>query len=164
MLSGLEKTVGIIASAFLFLMMMITLVDVIGRQVFNHPIAGGTEITEITLVVITFLVYPIIAFRRKHITVDIVDTVLGPRARMVQRVVTGLLGAFIFACLAWRLWILGDRSASYGDTTAYLLIPIGPVFWFMSIMSALTALAFIALMFSSAGDNEPAVTSLPGAD
>lgn len=147
MLSKMENAVGVASCLALFAMMLVTVVDVVGRQVFNHPLAGGTEITEVALVVITFLVYPVIAYRQRHIAIDIVDPFLSERMRRVQQIAVGLCGAFIFALLGWRLWVLGDRSASYGDTTAYLLIPVAPIFWFMSVMSVLTALAFAVLIF-----------------
>ena len=53
-----------------------------------------------------------------------------------------LLGAAVFAILAWQLWVLGARLASYGDVTSFLRIPLGPVIQFMSVMSGVTVAGF----------------------
>ena len=45
----LQRTLGFFAAAVLFLMMIVTAVDVVGRYFINKPLAGGFEITEIGL-------------------------------------------------------------------------------------------------------------------
>ena len=53
----LEGALGVTSATVLFLMMMITAVDVIGRYVFNKPLAGGFEITEMLLAALIFVTY-----------------------------------------------------------------------------------------------------------
>ena len=48
----LEKLLGVISAAVLFLMMVITTVDVFGRYVLNQPLPGGFEMTEMALAVL----------------------------------------------------------------------------------------------------------------
>ena len=48
---------GIAASALLFAMMCLTFADVVARYLFNRPIRGGFEITELTLLVLIQLVF-----------------------------------------------------------------------------------------------------------
>ena len=45
----LEIVLGCVSAVVLFLMMMVTAVDVIGRYLFNTPLAGGFELTEMML-------------------------------------------------------------------------------------------------------------------
>ncbi|MCC0056232.1 MAG: TRAP transporter small permease [Rhodobiaceae bacterium] len=143
--SIIERIANAIASMMLFLLACITLIDVIGRNFFSSPLAPATELTEVALVVITFLLYPQIAFRNEHITVDLLDFFLPAWFRRIQFVVAGLLGALLFGVLAWRLGIQADRLFKYGEITAVLKIPLYTVYYFMAVMSALSALAFLAL-------------------
>lgn len=143
--SLIERFASATASIMLFLLACITLVDVVGRNFFSSPFAPATELTEVALVVITFLLYPQIAFRDEHITVDLLDVVMPAWARRIQFVVSGLLGALLFGVLAWRLGVQADRLYGYGEITAVLKIELYTVYYFMAIMSGLSALAFLAL-------------------
>ena len=83
--SIIERIANAIASMMLFLLACITLIDVIGRNFFSSPLAPATELTEVALVVITFLLYPQIAFRNEHITVDLLDFFLPAWFRRMVR-------------------------------------------------------------------------------
>ena len=49
-----EALLGVAASAILFAMMLLTTVDVVARYVFNRPLRGAFEVTELLLVVLIF--------------------------------------------------------------------------------------------------------------
>ena len=42
--------------------------------------------------------------------------------------------------MAWHLWILGAKAAEYGDVTSFLRLPLHPVAFGMSGLSALAAI------------------------
>jgi len=146
MRTRIEKLVGIAAATALFLLMAVTLVDVLGRDLLNKPLLGATELTEVLLVTITFLLYPVVAWREQHIVVDLIDGISGRRLRAFQRIATALIGCGLFALVAWRMWILGRRSLEYNDVTPSLNLPTGPILLGIAVMSAVTALAFLALI------------------
>lgn len=143
MIRRLETGVGVLASAVLFVLMLITVVDVFGRAVLRSPLPGASELTEIAMVFMVFLIYPQIAAKGQHICIDLLDGFMNDAMRRVQMLLSNLLGGLMFAALSWRLWIFGDRAAVFGDRTGYLEFPISLVFWFMSIMSAVTTIAFL---------------------
>lgn len=134
------------ASVLLLLLLAITTVDVLGRNLFNQPLPGAGELTELALVGLSFLAYPLVSFKAKHITIDLLSGVLPAFARTVQVLLTGLIGVAVFGALAWRLWKYAERTAADGDTTVYLHVPMSPVYGFMSVMSVVTALAFAGAM------------------
>ena len=47
--SALQTVLGVTSGTVLFLMMAITAVDVAGRYLFNQPLPGGFELTELLL-------------------------------------------------------------------------------------------------------------------
>ena len=160
-LQRLQTLANAVACVLLLATCILTFADVIGRNVMSSPVPGATELTELALVGMTFLLYPQIAARQQHIVIDLLDTFTGPLIRRLQMALSGILGAAIFSALGWRLWVLGGRAADYGDQTAYLALPIYPAHYFMSVMSWLTATAFaavIVLAFVVRSD------ALPGAD
>src|SRR5688572_6536462 len=76
-----DAVLGIAASAILFAMMALTFVDVVARYVFNRPIRGAFELTELLLLVLIFAGLPLVSHADEHVTMDFVDRWLGAAAR-----------------------------------------------------------------------------------
>ena len=144
MLALFDRAATGIASVLLFLTVILTLFDVIGRNLLSHPVPGATELTELALVGITFLVYPRVALARQHIVIDLFDRWMGITARRLQQMLAGVLGAVLFGAIGWRMLTLADRAQDYGDVTGYLKLPVYPALYFMAVFSGLTALCFAA--------------------
>jgi len=138
-----DAVLGIAASAILFAMMMLTFVDVVARYMFNFPLRGAFEITELMLLVLIFAGLPLVSHADEHVTMDFIDRLLGPRALIfVVRTVHVLVAAVMFF-LTWQVWIKAGRLAGYGDTTDVLKILVGPFVYFMAMMIGLTGLVHI---------------------
>ena len=128
-------------------MMALTFVDVVLRYVFNRPLRGGFELTELALLVLIFAGLPLVSHADEHVTMDFVDRLLPPRARdRWQRSVQGFCASIMFL-LAWLVWIKADRISGYGDTTDVLRIAYGPFVYFMAIMIALAGLIHLYRSF-----------------
>ena len=69
----LHRILGGLAATLLFLLMLLTLIDVVGRYGFNAPVNGSYEITELLLAAIIFSALPLVSAKDAHITVDLID-------------------------------------------------------------------------------------------
>ncbi|RZI64242.1 MAG: TRAP transporter small permease subunit, partial [Variovorax sp.] len=67
------------AGFLLFCLMLLTFFDVAGRNLFNRPINGTSELTEIALAAIIFLMLPRVAIAGQHIVIDLIDTFVSTR-------------------------------------------------------------------------------------
>ena len=142
-----EAVLGVAASAILFCMMLLTFVDVVARYLFNFPLRGGFEITELMLLVLIFAGLPLVSHADEHVTMDFIDRLLPPRAGMVLvRAVHAICAAVLFF-LTWQVWIKAGTIAGYGDTTDVLKIPVGPFVYFMVAMIFLTGLVHLYKVF-----------------
>jgi TRAP-type C4-dicarboxylate transport system permease small subunit len=130
----------------LLLMMAVVLVDVVGRSLFNAPLSSGTELTEMLMVIMTFTAFPVLAYRQRNIIVDLLDLLQSPALRKVQLVLAGLAGAAVFGLTARQLALFAQRAVGNGETTAELQFPLTYVWWFMSVLAAVTALASLVVM------------------
>jgi|TARA_Y100000815_G_scaffold113517_1_gene102559 TRAP-type C4-dicarboxylate transport system permease small subunit len=139
----IKMVIGGLAVGLLSFLVLLTFTDVIARNVFSSPLAGATELTELALAGLTFLLYPILALEKRHLVVDLFDTVTPERFDWLKDALGAVVGAVVFGILTWRLWILAEKSRSYGDTTASLGIPLWPVFMAMAVLSGVTAIAFL---------------------
>ena len=132
-----EAILGLAASAILFAMMGLTFVDVVARYLFNRPLRGAFEVTELMLLVLIFAGLPLVSLADEHAVMDFIDRVLGPRrTRVFARAVHVLNAGFMFF-LAWLLWLKADRIWGYRDATDVLRIVYGPFVYFMAVTLAL---------------------------
>ena len=127
--------------------MLLTSADVVARYLFNRPIRGAFEVTELLLLVLIFAGLPLVSHADEHVTMDFVDRMLPPRAvGALVRVMHALIAA-IFFFLAWQVWIKAGRISGYGDTTDVLRIAIGPFVYFMAAMVLLSGLVHLFKIF-----------------
>jgi TRAP-type transport system small permease protein len=143
-----DAVLGIAASAILMAMMLLTFVDVVGRYVFNRPVAGGFELTELALLVLIFAGLPLVSHAGEHVTMDFIDRLLRPRARAALERFVHAVCAAIFLFAAWLAWLKADRIWEYRDATDVLRIVYGPFVYFMAVMIALTGLVHLYKVFA----------------
>jgi TRAP-type C4-dicarboxylate transport system permease small subunit len=153
--TGAEKTwerradavLGVAASALLMSLMLLTSADVVARYLFNRPIRGAFEVTELLLLVLIFAGLPLVSHADEHVTMDFIDRLL-PRAALagLVRGVHALVAA-IFFFVAWQVLIKAGRISGYGDTTDVLRIAVGPFVYFMAAMVLLTGLVHLFKVF-----------------
>jgi TRAP-type C4-dicarboxylate transport system permease small subunit len=145
-----EDTLGVAASAILLVMMLLTFVDVVARYLFNRPVRGAFEVTELLLVVLIFAGLPLVSYADEHVTMDFIDRVLGPRgaARCLRG--THVISAAVMTLLTWLVWLKADRIWAYRDATDVLRIVYGPFVYFMAVMIGLTGLIHLYKAFRRA--------------
>jgi TRAP-type C4-dicarboxylate transport system permease small subunit len=141
--SWLDRVLGAAAALLLFGLMMLTTADVIGRYIFNQPIRGAFEITELLLLTLIFAGLPLASRADEHVTLDFIDMALGEGGRSLLRRLVELICGLIFLGLAWRVWIKAGKIAAYGDTTEVLRVPVGPFVYFMAALIAVTGIVHL---------------------
>jgi TRAP-type C4-dicarboxylate transport system permease small subunit len=126
--------------------MTLTFVDVVARYVFNRPLRGAFEVTELLLVVLIFGGLPLVSHADEHVTMDFIDKLLGRWRELWQRVVQAVSAAIMFL-LTWLVWLKADRIQAYGDATDVLRIAYGPFVYFMALMIALAGMIHLYKAF-----------------
>jgi len=139
----LDRVLGAAAAVLLFGLMMLTTADVIGRYIFNWPLRGAFEITELLLLALIFAGLPLASRSDEHVTLDFIDMLLGARGRQLLRRLIDLICGVIILGLAWRVLVKAGKIAAYGDTTEVLRLPVGPFVYFMAVMVAITGVVHL---------------------
>lgn len=140
--SRLERSLGVAAAIVLLAMMCLTGLDVIARYIFNAPIQGAFELTQVLLVLLVYLAMPLATRGNAHVEVEIWE----PGSRFSQRfraVLVGLGGIAVFAGLAWQLAEHGGRLASRVAVTNALGIPLAWIAFVASICCAVCVVAVV---------------------
>jgi len=131
---------GGFAAITLFLLMAVTVVDVTGRYVFNAPLPGSSEITELMMAILIYAGLPVVSRLERHISVDLLDAVTPQRLVRGRQIAINFVGAATLGVISWRLWLYGNQIADYGDVTEYLHLAHAPFIYFMSVFSGISAL------------------------
>lgn len=140
LIQGLTVIPSAMAALALFALMLLTFADVMLRSIVNAPIEVTADLTRLLMAVTIFSVLPTLSARGGQISVDLLDK-LFDRFRLA-RLRDGLVNIACGAMLIWpaeRVWVLAERSRSYGDVMEYLGTPLHYVGWFIAVMTGLTA-------------------------
>ncbi len=136
---------GWFAAAVLAALMLLTCVDVAGRYLFNSPVYGAFELTEMMLAALIFAALPLVSLRNDHVTVDLFDPVTPDWLLRVQHVAACAIGFVCTAYLAWRLWIRAGNLLAAGETTAQLKLTIAWLAYGMAALMGISAVAMLVL-------------------
>lgn len=139
-----------LGAALVFAMMALTFVDVVGRYLFNAPVKGSAEATELMLAVIVFAGLPLAAAAREHIRIDLLEQVLAEGAKRRQSVFGFAFAAIVTAFVAWRLALRAAELGRLGDLSSHLGFPLAWLAWFLAAASAVTVVVFAGLAWRAA--------------
>lgn len=137
----IARTLEVISATALLVLMFVVFVDVLGRSLFNSPLPWGTELLEIVLAVMIFAAYPLLAHSFGNITVDLIQA--RPSMLAGQRLLASIMGAVVFALICFCMGRQAIRAAGYGEATPLLGMPLSWIIGGVSVMAAITSLAFL---------------------
>ena len=141
------KWLAYVGAAALGAMVLAMVWSIIGRRFFNAPLKGSTEITQLGLVIITFLVigYEHMG-RHEKMTVDIVSKHLPKRAQLIVQPIIYLLGIVIFCILCWQLVKLGITYQEGNQRARNVPIEIFP-FTYLAAFGIFTMIPIFVMRF-----------------
>jgi TRAP-type C4-dicarboxylate transport system permease small subunit len=111
-----------VAAGMMFLMMMLTVVDVILRF-FGKPILGSYELVSIVGATIIGLAIPKTSLDRGHVSVDVVMEKRSGTVKRVVFVLTRIPGIALFVTLTFFLAFKGYAAYRDGEVSSILQIP-----------------------------------------
>lgn len=146
-----ERVLAYTAALAMFLMMAVTLVDVIGRDLFAAPLPGGFELTELLLAALIFLGLPMVTAEGSHVDVDLMDSTVPAFFKPVQDIAVCLVNVIVFGVMSWMMWKLAIRTYEYQDTTAMLEIPYAGLVFLMAVCCSLSTWALLLMLLFKRG-------------
>lgn len=146
--NALSAFFGGVAGALLVLMMMVTVVDVVGRYFLNAPLPGGFEVTQFLMAAIVYAGLPKVSDRESHITIDLLDGVTPASVRPARDLMINAICTAFFALLSYRLWVLAGEALEWGDKTQYLQWPLAPIIFFGAGMFAIVSVIHLGKVFA----------------
>lgn len=144
MLRHLMKMPELVAALALFSLMLLTFTDVMLRSIFNAPFQFTADMTRVLMAITVFSVMPSLSLAGRQISVDLLDPLFHRfnLIRISDAIISFICGALLF-WPAQRIWVLAERSRSYGDVMEYLGIGLHYIGWFIAAMTALTGIVLL---------------------
>lgn len=113
---------------------VLVFVNVVLRYVFNYAISWGEEVTKYLLLWLVFLGSGVVAREGGHISMEVLLTLLSPRAQQMNAVLVNAVCAVLSAIVGFLGWQLAMAVRTVGQVGAasglpmswvYLAIPVG---------------------------------------
>jgi len=138
---GFLRIMALLAGAVLLLLMMFTTLDVVMRYFFHAPFRGSLEATEFSMAIIVFLGIAYCGGVGGHIGVDLFEKFLEKPALRFVPVVVNLVGAALFAVIAWQM--VEETRHAWTQISNMLRMPHWPFRLVVAFGSALYAIVLL---------------------
>jgi len=138
-LPHLIRIAEIVTAALIFIMMMLTFADVVGRYVFTAPIFGAAEMIQFLLAMTIFSGLCLINSRDEHITVELfevqLDHLMSPT---VRRIIIQMFSVGVMAIIAFQLYQFAREAERIGTKTVVLEWPFAAVSFTVAALSVVS--------------------------
>lgn len=135
----LIRLLKLIAATSLFLMAVLTFVDVVGRY-FNSPIFGAAEMIQFLLAITVFSGFGLATVAGSHISVDILEPWMKRRFPLFRRALMWVCNTTAGVLIAWQILRIGWHGIESGRRSIVLEWPEG---WFILLCGLMAGAALI---------------------
>jgi TRAP-type C4-dicarboxylate transport system permease small subunit len=122
----IDVTFHVISGLTLAFMMVVTLLDVIMRNI-GHPIVGTVEIISFCGSVVVGFAIPYTSWKKAHVYVDLVVDKLSPRSKVIMAVITRGMGIALFVFIGYNFIVYGRDLLRTGEVSASFRFPYYPI-------------------------------------
>jgi TRAP-type transport system small permease protein len=127
----------------IIIMMMLTIIDVFMRYVFDSPIHGGTDMSAMVLVVVVAFSIGYSARSGGQVVVELFTNIWPEKLNRIIGSCVHVIGIFMLIILVWRLFESGLSASEYGETTTTIHIPFEPFYYILAIGMAIYAIVLL---------------------
>lgn len=125
-LAAVSRRIAEAGGIVILAMMLVAVLDVVLRYVFNAPLSSSYELIQLGMVLVVYCGLAWCGLTGGHIAVNFVGALLDrPRLRWLNALVHGV-GAILFLVIAWRSTGEAVKYFASGETTNMLKAPLYP--------------------------------------
>jgi len=128
---------GSVGAGVIFALMLVAGVDVVGRYLFNRPLVGAFEMSELALAILVLFGWGYNQAVKGHVDIDLLYKRLPHIAQTVLDFLVPLLGLSLFVFVSWQAINFTLDSIGWGETTEMLHLPV-PIFKLMIFIGAVS--------------------------
>ena len=122
-ISGWVEWIGFGA---LFLMVVLTCVDVIGAKIFLTPVPGSIDITMLAQLIAVSFAGAMVLILGRHVSVEFFMVLFPKRFQVIVDAFINVICLVFFIIIVWRLFVHGYDLQTGGEETMTAGIPMAP--------------------------------------
>lgn len=122
----LSEGVQWIGFAALFLIVVLTCMDVVGAKVFRAPIFGALDFVILAQLIAVSFGIAITLIMGRHVQVEFFVMLLPKRFQSVIDCIVNFMGLGLFILIVWRLFAYGYGMQVGGEESMTARIPLAP--------------------------------------
>ena len=145
-ISGWVEWIGFGA---LFLMVVLTCVDVIGAKIFLTPVPGSIDITMLAQLIAVSFAGAMVLILGRHVQVEFFMIMFPKRFQATVDALINLLCLVFFIIIVWRLFIHGYDLQTGGEVTMTAGIPMAPFTYAAALAMIPFCLVFLQRFLSA---------------
>jgi TRAP-type C4-dicarboxylate transport system permease small subunit len=138
----LSYFLGSVGAGVIFALMLITGIDVVGRYLFQSPLSGAFELSELALALMVIFGWGYNQAVKGHVEIDLLYKRLPQGVQTILDCLIPLLGLSLFVFVSWQAINFTITSIGWGENTEMLHLPV----WIFKLMIFVGAVA-ISLQF-----------------
>ncbi|MGO1118164.1 TRAP transporter small permease subunit [Rhodovibrionaceae bacterium A322] len=144
--SGLNLAAGIVV----LLLMLLAVLQIFGRKLFNIPVPGFIDMVEQAMAVFAFLGIAYCQRLGGHIRMDILVGQLKGRALWSAEMISTFLMLLVSLALTYGSWIHFKRAYDLGDSSIDIAIPLWPAKFMVPLALTLLSLRLLIQLWGYA--------------
>lgn len=156
-LIDLAAALGALGLVFI---LVVVVIDVTGRY-FGSPLYGALDLVQMAAVFVVFGGMAYCDRYGRHISVDLLENYFSKGVNRFLTVVGNMVGAVIFALIAWYIWEASKLSVMLNMATNILQLPRAPFQYAVSAFAALASLAMTLRFVEQVAGREPRAPGTP---
>ena len=143
--SGILKFIG---AAALTGMMLLTVVDVIGRF-FKYPIFGSVELVGFMATIVIATALPYTYKMDGHVGVEILVRLLSKKAQLIIDIITRLISLILFCLITWQMFLYAKDIKEVGEVSMNLEFPIYYIVYLLAFGLLIFSITIIEVMIEN---------------
>ncbi len=141
--SDVLKLIGAVA---LTAMMMLTVVDVIGRF-FKSPIFGSVELVGFLATIVVAAALPYTYKMDGHVGVEILVRLLPDKTQIWIDLFTRILSLVLFTLITWQMFLYAEDIQHTGEVSMNLQFPIYYIVYLLSFALLIFTVTIVEMIF-----------------
>lgn len=165
-LHAIEARLNLLAGIIVLLIVLFSVINIVGRGVFNKPFNAYFDLMGQSVPMIAFLGISYCQRAGGHIRMDLLLIRLKGRWLWSFEFINSLFGIFVIATLSWGAFLHTNRSFTLGDSTEDIGLTIWPfkaviAFMFTILILRLALQAWAYLRIIIVNDGRPIAIPVP---
>jgi TRAP-type C4-dicarboxylate transport system permease small subunit len=151
-LGKVTRAVNGIGIVIIFLLMLLTVTDVVLRKVFNKGILGTLEISEFMMSAIVFFSLAEGELQNRNVNVDLFVRKLSLKSRVIIDAIMKILGFVLYCFITFAIFGYAGLMKSSGEVSLDLWLPKYPLIYVVAVALIIFSAVLLFRMITAIKD------------